>query len=108
MSYNIFLDDERVPNNVTWIKLPSVDFVVLKSYNEFVDYITKFGVPDFVSFDHDLGLPHYGSDYSDERTGYDCAKWLRNYCLENNLQFPKYTVHSMNPVGKQRILNLLL
>ena len=34
--HNIFLDDERVPNNVTWIKLPSVDFVVLKSYNEIV------------------------------------------------------------------------
>ncbi|WP_350324738.1 cyclic-phosphate processing receiver domain-containing protein [Empedobacter falsenii] len=37
-------------------------------YDDFVNYINRNGLPDFISFDHDLGL---------RKTGYDCAKfWL--------------------------------
>ena len=42
-----------------------------------------------------------------EKTGYDCAKWLVEYCLDNDLSLPKYQVHSMNPVGKKNILDYL-
>ena len=70
----------------------------VRSYTEFITYITDSGLPDFISFDHDLGL---------EESGYDCAKWLVNYCLDNNFRLPKFDVHSQNPVGKENILSLL-
>lgn len=39
-----------------------------------------------------------------EKTGYDCAKWLVDYCIDNKLTLPKHVyVHSMNPVGKKNI-----
>lgn len=70
----------------------------LRSYSEFVTYIIDSGLPDFISFDHDLGL---------EEIVYDCAKWLVNYCLDNNYRLPQFGVHSQNPVGKENILSLL-
>lgn len=73
-------------------------FIGLRSYVEFVAYVTQFGLPDFISFDHDLGL---------EESGFDCAKWLVNYCLNNRKKLPDFTVHSQNPVGKQNIESLL-
>ena len=61
-------------------------------------YIETNGFPNFISFDHDLGL---------EESGYDCAKWLVDYCLDHNLHLPEFEVHSQNPVGKENILALL-
>lgn len=85
----LYLDDLRpIPNG----------YIGLRSYAEFVTYITESGLPDFISFDHDLGL---------EESGYDCAKWLVNYCLDNELRLPQFDVHSKNPVGKENILSLL-
>lgn len=86
---NLFLDDLRmVPNN----------FIGVKSYFEFTKFILQNGLPYFISFDHDLG---------EEKTGYDCAKWLVDYCMDNKLQLPKFSVHSQNPVGKENIQILL-
>ena len=85
----LFLDDLRtVPNGFSFVK----------SYLEFTDFILRNGLPDFISFDHDLG---------EEKTGYDCAKWLVEYCMDNNLRIPKFFVHSQNPVGKENIQILL-
>ena len=85
----LFLDDLRpIPNG----------YIGIRSYTEFVAYITDKGLPDFISFDHDLGL---------EESGYDCAKWLVNYCLDYDLRLPQFNVHSQNPVGKINILSLL-
>ncbi|TGN24345.1 cyclic-phosphate processing receiver domain-containing protein [Empedobacter tilapiae] len=67
-------------------------------YKEFVKYILNNGIPDFISFDHDLGI---------EETGYDCAKFLVEYCLDYHLTIPNFTVHSQNPVGKENIEKLL-
>lgn len=76
----------------------TTDFVGLRSYTDFVAYITQNGLPNFISFDHDLGL---------EESGFDCAKWLVNYCLDKKKELPEFTVHSQNPVGKQNIESLL-
>ena len=108
MSYNLFLDDNRDPNRFlhdlrTW--------VVVRSYNEFVETITEFGLPNFVSVDHDLADEHYvcpnSSGSYKEKTGYDCAVWLTKYCADNFLPLPEWQVHSMNPVGKQNITTVL-
>lgn len=131
MSYYLFLDDERIPQNVTWVHIyQNVEYVIVRDYNSFCDYISKNGLPTFVTFDHDLADEHYdvmlkdfhyhssfisndsndesnGSivdfDYGKEKTGFDCAKWMVDYCIDNNFTFPEYQVHSMNPVGKERI-----
>tara|TARA_R110002020_G_scaffold215911_3_gene423216 strand:+ start:886 stop:1272 length:387 start_codon:yes stop_codon:yes gene_type:complete len=113
----LFLDDVRVPYDVFKMTINPIyenneDWVIVKHYYEFVSYIKENGIPDFLSFDHDLSFDHYLSenqegdiDYNSlkEKTGYDCAKWLVQYCLENNLTIPDYYVHSANPVGKKNI-----
>ena len=114
----LFLDDIRVPYDVFKTTINPIfenneDWVVVRDYHQFVNYITKFGLPDFISFDHDLSYDHYlEENQSDieyvklnEKTGYDAAKWLINYCVENELHLPKFYVHSANPVGKQNIIS---
>lgn len=127
MSYHLFLDDERKPHNVTWVDIPRVIYEVVRNYEEFVNLIETSGVPEYVTFDHDLCEEHYmhmlkdcqlnstgqllfevandiqDYDYGPTKTGYDCAKWLADYCVENNLKFPRYNVHTMNPIGGERI-----
>ena len=113
--YNIFLDDVRHPNNVTWVDLPeNQHYSVVRNYNQFVDVITLRGLPKFVTYDHDLADSHYGDglhgddiNYNkyNEKTGYDCAKWLVNECMKKGVKHPPYQVHSMNPVGKQNIIS---
>ena len=114
-SYNLFLDDERLPHNVTWANLSeSQHYTIARNYNEFIDLITLRGIPRFVSYDHDLADSHYGHglrgdqipyDSYKEKTGYDCAKWLVNECMIKGVKHPPYIVHSMNPVGKQNIIS---
>jgi hypothetical protein len=42
-----------------------------------------------------------------EKTGLDAVKFLINYCSKNNKRLPKYYSQSMNPIGRQNILQLL-
>lgn len=114
--YNLFLDDIReskcLGDTRTW--------EVVRSYQAFVDKITKDGLPRFISFDHDLADGQYPKSYADqfkpidynepkwkENTGYHCAKFVIRYCEERGLEFPNYQVHSMNPVGRQNIISLI-
>ena len=116
--YNLFLDDIRNPTSVVYTKLPSVSWITVRNYDEFVGVISQFGLPDIISFDHDLGLEHYNVvdlsgktkiDYAKfkEKTGYDCALWLIEYCIKSSSGLPEFYCHSMNPVGKNNILSLL-
>src|SRR5260370_10100302 len=90
----LFLDDIRKPPDSTWD--------VVRSYDAFVAYIETNGVPDIISFDHDLAFEHYPLNDSNlgysqppkeipydrytEKTVYDCAKWLceNGYKLKNS------------------------
>ena len=121
----LFLDDIRKPSDVThamhdgaWVEFPSIwSWDIVRSYTAFTEFILKNGLPSVISFDHDLSWEHYPHDglslapidyekYT-EKTGYDCAKWLVNYCVTNNLELPDYYVHSFNPVGRINIHNHL-
>jgi hypothetical protein len=94
--------------------------VWLKSYDDFTKWIKYNGLPDKICFDHDLGedvameLVSKGINKSKARevkrlakSGFDCAKWLVDYCLDNNLQIPDWEIQSANPVGKENINSLL-
>jgi hypothetical protein len=102
----LWLDDIRNPKISDWLMMYAPDFVDnsenviwVKSYNEFIDWILKNDTPYKISFDHDLG---------EVKSGFDCAKWLVDYCLDNQKSIPHFVVHSANPVGAENITHLLL
>lgn len=102
MSYNLFLDDVRVPEMV--YKTPSdYNFVIVRTFEAFVDYIQKHGLPKYISFDNDLGLDSEGNVAED---GYAAAKWLV-YESKLNLTQLDFYVHSANPVAAKQIEGLL-
>ena len=89
---HIWLDDFRPPmipqtENIAWVK----------TYDEFVTQVKAFDKDIsscIVHFDHDLG---------EDKDGYDCAKWLIDWCLQNDYGVPDYDIQSANPVGRQNI-----
>ncbi|SHI94643.1 Predicted esterase YcpF, UPF0227 family [Mesonia phycicola] len=99
---HLFLDDIRSADMV-YEPIFSNSFDVVRSYEEFVKYITTFGLPDFISFDNDLGLDTNGEVALD---GYAATKWLiyESGLDLSNLQF---AVHSANPVAAEQIKGLL-
>lgn len=98
----LFLDDLRTVNMI-YDKSEVDEFDVVRSYDEFVSYIKSHRLPDFISFDNDLGL-----DANEEVApdGYACAKWL---VYESGLDLHDLTfkVHSANPVAAEQIRGLL-
>lgn len=120
----LWLDDARDPFNdytswvYMWSPIPKPYAIVwVKSYNEFVQWITENGLPTAIMFDHDLADEHYvllnleqtlrSYDSFVEKTGYHCAKWLIDYCMDNKLKLPKYFAHTANEVGRENINKLL-
>ncbi|MGY5848772.1 cyclic-phosphate processing receiver domain-containing protein [Salegentibacter sp. HM20] len=98
----LFLDDLRSVDMVYEADQIS-EFEVVRSYDEFVSYIQKHGLPKFISFDNDLGLDGNGEVALD---GYAAAKWLV-YESGLNLRPLKFKVHSANPVAAEQIRSLL-
>lgn len=95
-SKKLYLDDLR--------DSPDSSYNIVRSYKDAVRYVKQFGVPYFISFDHDLGEDENGNLLP---TGYDFAKWLVEMDMDNMYgglpeNFSFY-VHSANPVGKKNI-----
>ena len=98
----LFLDDIRTVEMV-YDKSEERDFDIVRTYYAFVDYIKTNGLPEFISFDNDLGLDSDGNLAPD---GYDAAKWLV-YDSGLDLSNLDYKVHSANPVAADQIRGLL-
>lgn len=103
MTYNLFIDDERVPMDVKWgtwqdqALYRDCDWIIARNWLDVLELILTFGFPKLISFDHDLG--------ENEKTGYDIAQKLCNIVMDG-MQIPKdftYMVHSKNPVGSENI-----
>ena len=98
--YVIWLDDERPISNTIREKFKDThQFVICKTFNQarlWLSEIEAFesGVEIIVCFDHDLG---------GVKTGYDLAKWI----VENEVKLTSYEIHTMNPVGRRNIVQLL-
>ena len=127
--YNIYLDDVITPNSTEWI--------VVRSYEEFVNKVREIGLNNIetISLDHDLGdtameeyhynvSPNYTLDYNNikEKTGYDVAKYLVNHFYDMNIERPYLSreekrtmefnfhtvfVHSANPIGSANIMGYI-
>ena len=112
----IFLDDIRTPYSNEW--------TIVRDYNEFVKLINDINIDDVdvISLDHDLADEHYrpsmydidghySNYYTDgtfkEKTGYECAKYLIDFCVKNNKELPQVYVHTMNPIGRVNIISLI-
>ena len=101
----LWLDDIRDPNTNNWLDRfspvkPIHDYYIvwLKSYKEFKDWIDSHGLPAAIYFDHDLGYAGVN-----EKTGYDCAKHLVQYCMNHDLDIPKFGIQSSNGPGADNI-----
>lgn len=103
----VWIDDIRDPKEPTWqnwIKknfgTNDFDITWIKSYKEFVDFVDKNGLPSNISLDHDLGDVE---DPDNEKTGYDCAKYIVDYCMDNDRDIPNYRIQSDNGPGRENI-----
>ena len=95
----LYLDDIRTPKDD--------DFIIVRSFQEAVKFVQQNGIPNYISFDHDLGCDEFNNIYP---SGYDFAKWLIEMDLDNLYKFPedfKFNVHSANPIGKANIEGIL-
>ena len=115
MIKRLYLDDVRTILDTGWI--------IVRSYDEFTQFISKNGIPELISYDHDLMFEHieyYNNNIMNDinhsinydsfkyETGYDCAVWLIEYCLDNNIKMKCDTfIHSQNPAGAANIKSLI-
>jgi hypothetical protein len=94
--WRLFLDDERYPAQLE-------DWKIARNVDDAMWYVKNYGIPYHIAFDHDLG--HCKLD------GYDFASVFISYILENEYENElsnfSYSVHSQNPIGRSRIINLM-
>ena len=110
----LYLDDVRIPTEGEW--------EVVRNYDEFVAHIKLNGLENYevISLDHDLGesamieyytntKPNFELDYKriEEKTGYDCAKWLVSESIAKSIPLPQIYVHSANPIGSANIIGYI-
>lgn len=97
--YSVYIDDERIPKFYP----PIGDFwIVCRNMQDFKNFINMYGVPQYISFDHDLG--------NSDPSGKDIANFLVEQWLDNKIAFDhkfSYNVHSANSVGRDNIVGLL-
>ena len=111
----LYLDDVRTPLDSDWI--------IARNYEEFVSIIKFHGLENFdvISLDHDLGEQsmveyytnvknNYKLDYNnivDEKTGYDCCRFLVSESMSKNIPLPQMYVHSANPIGSANMMGYI-
>ena len=113
------MDDVRTPTQ--GVGEDNQPWVVVRSYDEFVEKVNEIGLENIqsISLDHDLGdsavsewknnvYHNYKLDYDNitEKTGYDCAKWLVEQWMDDK---PVVTVmtHSANAIGSANIMGYI-
>ena len=111
----LYLDDVRIPKSEDW--------VVVKNYEQFVSKIRFDGLDSFevISLDHDLGEEsmieyytnvknNYQLNYENivnEKTGYDCCKFLVSESMSKNIPLPQIYIHSANPIGSANMMGYI-
>ena len=100
----LFLDDERNPEDVTWVVYPkNIEWTVVRSYDKFFHEFHRHTFQVF-SFDHDIqDFNHRGV----ELTGYTVLKvMLHTYLTTPHglYTFPEQVFfHTQNPIGKENM-----
>ena len=134
----IYLDDIRTPisPNNAWVD-GIEEWTVVRNYEDFVAKVVKLGLSniELISLDHDLGdtamneyfknvSPNYQLNYDniEEKTGFDCCKWIINHFYDTNpkrvnmsrldkkqypIKFPEVVIHSANPIGSANMMGYI-
>lgn len=98
MNYKIFLDDIRMPTDI-YPKTDNKDWMIIRNLTDFKNVIETRGVPDFISFDNDLG--------SSMEEGKHAVKWMvyEKWLDISNMDF---NVHSANSSGVREDIESIL
>ena len=114
MKKRIYLDDVRTP-------VEKDHWVIVRSYDEFVEKINEIGLEniDMISLDHDLGdtamaewhknvYKNYELNYDNitEKTGMDCTKWLVEQWMDGK-PVVDVVVHSANAIGSGNMMGYI-
>lgn len=91
MSLKLWLDDSR--------PMPSDFDLHVRTAKEAIE-ILKAQKVDFISLDHDLGLPETG-------TGHDVANWIEQMAFYGSIGRIDWQVHSANPSGRDNIISTM-
>lgn len=91
-SWSLFLDDVRDESFVSYRS----NYETARSTEEAVSFLEKFGLPEFISFDHDLGPHDRAMDFL-----------KRMYDMFPYGPVPEYQVHSSNPPGRENIVSFM-
>lgn len=96
MKMNLFLDDVRpCPFVGNWITVTNYDEAI-KALNEH-DF-------EFAHLDHDLTVAQTIGQPDDEKTGYDVVMYMKEH---NKFPLTDCYVHSLNPVGAERMCRVI-
>jgi hypothetical protein len=128
--FKLFLDDIRKPKDaflnthncylLDASKTPNSCWNIVRNYEDFCEWIEKFGVPSVVSFDHDLHFEHI-KHYHDvtsktgvieyEKLKYKTGKHCAEYFVEKwkEARHPKVQcyIHTANSWGQTEIAKIL-
>jgi hypothetical protein len=127
--YALFIDDVRMPN-VAYLygqrknlidesRIPQGSWDIVRSYDEFADYIRKNGVPLTISFDNDLCEDHVKYYFeavasgvfewrgASPKMGIHCLELILNICKNNEMPLPKIFIHSANHFGRAEMEAML-
>lgn len=103
----IFLDDIRDPDRYIsqiYGKSRPTDVLVVRDYDHFLKEVESNSINmDMItiSFDHDLGT---FDENELEISGWDCMKWLMQYCVDNKFKrLPIVYIHTMNVVAAPKM-----
>ena len=104
---NIFLDDERMPDDIKSLigNYYVEEWIIIRNYNDFVQIVNNHLTEiNLVSFDHDIAC----FEDNVEKTGKNCADYLINKCIEENIKFPNWFIHTQNTVGRENLKSSIL
>lgn len=87
----LYVDDIRTPP--FWYKMQEDEVTIARTFDEAITLL-DFCDYDLIDLDNDLG---------EEKEGYDIVK----YIIENNIQIPCFYIHTMNPVARENMKQLL-
>jgi hypothetical protein len=119
MKQYIYLDDVRTP--IEGVGEDNQPWVVVRSYDEFVEKVNEIGLENIqmISLDHDLGdsamaewhknvYKNYELNYDNitEKTGMDCTKWLVEQWMDGKLVVD-VVVHSANAIGSGNMMGYI-
>ena len=94
----LWVDDERNHPFKGFTPPQGVMYITTRSYQatvDFLGYCRDEHIEVLIDLDHDLG---------EEKTGYDICKFI----IENEYPLLGFILHTMNPVGRQNMNQLLI